>query len=443
MSFTFIISAIVLSIVLIVILTSVLKLNAFLSMLLVSLLLALATIPVKDIVEVLNTGFGDTLKSIGLIIILGATIGIVLDKTGATLSMANFILSKIGNKKSDIAIGITGFITGLPIFCNSGFIVLSGLNRSLAIRTGKPLLMMTTILAISLYSVHCLIPPHPGPTAAAGRLSVNFGYLILLGLAVCIPALIVTYFWIRARSKKINNSLISENKEKQVSVQDLPSAFMSFLPVVVPLLLIVVKSIMTLIFKSEVNYICKGFVSFVGEPVIALLIGVILSLFLIKKFNKIIFNGFLEEAIEKAGPILIITAAGGAFGAVIRATGFGEHTGTLFQTTGLGIFLPFLIAAMLKTAQGSSTVALITTANIIAPMLTSLGLDSESGRLLATLSMGAGSIVVSHANDSYFWVVAKFSELDVSDMLKCYTSSTLVLGATCMFSIYVLSLFMI
>jgi len=139
-------------------------------------------------------------------------------------------------------------------------------------------------------------------------------------------------------------------------------------------------------------------------------------------------NSVFAEAIEKAGPILIVTAAGGMFGMVIKATGTGEAVGKLLAGTSLGIIVPFLIAAIMKTAQGSSTVAIITTASFVAPMLTMLGLDSEWGRLFAMLAMGAGSMIVSHANDSYFWVVSKFSDIDPSISLKVYSSSTLIMG---------------
>ncbi len=165
-----------------------------------------------------------------------------------------------------------------------------------------------------------------------------------------------------------------------------------------------------------------------GEPIFALSIGVILALLLIKEKTIASVNSVFSEAIVKAGPILIVTAAGGMFGMVIQATGTGEAMGRLLAGTSIGIVVPFLIAVVMKTAQGSSTVAIITTASFVAPMLSMLGLDSEWGRLLAILSMGAGSMVVSHANDSYFWVVANFSEIDPDSALKVYSSSTLVMG---------------
>ena len=224
--------------------------------------------------------------------------------------------------------------------------------------------------------------------------------------------------------------------------ENLPSAFLSFLPIVVPLLLISLKSLIFMIDKGGESLISK-IVAIPGEPVFALSTGVILAMMLLKNRTIASVNSIFSEAIVKAGPILIVTAAGGMFGMVIQATGTGESLGRLLAGTSIGIVVPFLIAAVMKTAQGSSTVAIITTASFVAPMLSMLGLDSEWGRLLAILSMGAGSMVVSHANDSYFWVVANFSEIDPDAALKVYSSSTLVMGLVVFGCIWVTSLFIL
>jgi len=170
--------------------------------------------------------------------------------------------------------------------------------------------------------------------------------------------------------------------------------------------------------------------TFVGQPIIALFVGMLFSFMLLRDLNRTKINSIFETAIEKAGPILIVTAAGGMFGMVIKETGIGLEAGKFFSKTGLGLAVPFLIAFLMKTAQGSSTVSIITTASFTAPMLTLLGLDSETGRLFATLAMGAGSMMISHANDSYFWVITKFSDIDNSITLKVFSSATIVMGVT-------------
>jgi GntP family gluconate:H+ symporter len=431
------------SILAIVILTSKLKIEAFISLFLVSVFLAFAVLPAKTIVTTIQQGFGNTMASIGLLIIFGAIIGISLDRTGGTLSIARFILSKTGEGRSAQALGITGFITGLPIFCNAGFIVLSGLSRSLSAKSRLSMPFMATVLGCSLYSVHCLIPPHPGVLAASGVLKANIGYLILAGTGFAIPGTIAAFYWSRWMTKGKNYPPAKEiTSGVAISDENLPSAFMSFLPVAVPLLMIALKSVILMIDKGGQSVLAKIFL-LPGEPVFALLTGVVLAMLLLKDRSVASMNSVFSEAVLKAGPILIVTAAGGMFGMVIQATGTGEVMGKLLAGSTIGLLVPFLIAVVMKTAQGSSTVAIITTASLVAPMLSILGLDSEWGKILAMLSMGAGSMVVSHANDSYFWVVTNFSEIDPDSALKVYSSSTLVMGLVVFGCIWLTSLFIL
>jgi gluconate:H+ symporter, GntP family len=428
------------SILAIIALTSKLKLEAFISLFLVSVFLAFAVLPAKTIVSTIQEGFGSTMASIGFLIILGAIIGIALDKTGGTLSIAKFILSKTGENRSAHALGITGFITGLPIFCNSGFIVLSGLSKSLSSKSKLAMPFMATVLGCSLYSVHCLIPPHPGVLAATGIIKVNIGYLIITGTLFAIPGAVAAFLWSRWITKGKNYPPYKEAEADENTIQgNLPSPFLSFLPIVVPLLLIAIKAMLNLIDKGGASLVSKIFL-IPGEPVFALAIGVILAVLLIRKKTIATLNSIFSEAVLKAGPILIVTAAGGMFGMVIKATGTGEAMGRLLAGTSIGLVVPFLIAAVMKTAQGSSTVSIITTASFVAPMLQLLGLDSEWGRIFTMLSMGAGSMVVSHANDSYFWVVSNFSEIDPGTTLKVYSSSTFVMGIVVFAFVWVTSL---
>jgi len=432
-----------LSIAAIIYLTSKVKLKAFIALFIVSIFLAFATLPATKVVSTIKEGFGSTMASIGFLIIFGAIIGITLDRTRATLSMANWILSKTGQNRSPVALGITGFITGLPIFCDSGFIVLSGLAKSFSIRSGIAMPFMATVLATSLYSVHCLIPPHPGATAAAGIIGADLSKLIVAGILFAIPGAVAAYFWSRFMIKGKNYQPVKENSEDVIAEnQDLPGVIVSFMPIIVPLLLISLKSVAGMLDKSSDGIFFRLFY-FPGDPVFALFIGVLLSLILLRKRNIDSLNSVFTEAIEKAGPILIVTAAGGMFGMVIKATGIGEEMGKALAGTGLGLLVPFLIAAILKTAQGSSTVAIITAASFVVPMLHGLGLDSETGKLLATLSMGAGSMLVSHANDSYFWVVSNFSGTEVDTTLRVYSSSTIVMGITVFTCIYISSFFLL
>jgi gluconate:H+ symporter, GntP family len=428
MSLTTISVLVLISLIAVIILTSRLKLSAFIGLFIVSVFLAFTTLPASTIVSTIKEGFGNTMASIGFLIILGAIIGITLDKTGATLSIASFILSKTGEKRSAQALGITGFITGIPIFCDSGFIILSGLAKSFSSKSKLAMPIMGTVLATSLYSVHCLIPPHPGALAAAGIFDVNIGYLIVIGTVFAIPGALSAYWWCKWMSKGKNYPPAGDVVvDHGLTKEKLPAPFLSFLPIVVPLLLISVRSFFNLIDKGGQTVVSK-ILFFPGEPIFALSIGVVLALLLMKHKSLNSMNSIFGEAIEKAGPILVVTAAGGMFGMVIKSTGIGDSMGRLLAGTSLGLIVPFLIAAVMKTAQGSSTVAIITTASFVAPMLSMLGLDSEWGRLLSMLAMGAGSMIVSHANDSYFWVISNFGDIDPTINLKVYSSSTIVMG---------------
>jgi GntP family gluconate:H+ symporter len=325
---------------------------------------------------------------------------------------------------------------GLPIFCDSGYIVLSGLNKSLAKRTGISVVVMAVSLATGLYSVHCLIPPHPGAAAAAGTMGVDFGKLILMGIVIAAPSMIVGYLWANYAGKKMP-LVITEDETIVEETTQHPSVIKAFLPVIVPIILIALKSFLV-IDSSVGNRWLTVFLS-LGDPVIALSIGVLLAFNCKRAWKKNTVSLLLQEAAEKAGGILVIIGAGGAFGAVLAATKIGEHFTGATTLGSLGLFFPFLLTFVLKTAQGSSTVAIITAASIIQPLLSSLGLNNEAGKLLCVLSMGAGSMMISHANDAYFWVIAKFSGLEMKTMLKVYSVATVLMGLTAFLMVYILS----
>jgi GntP family gluconate:H+ symporter len=438
------ITSFILSIAAIIFLTAKLKINAFYVLILVAICIGIiAGLPTEKVIQSIKEGFGNTLASIGLVIVFGTTLGVMLEKTGAAYSMAVFILRKVGDKNAPLAMTITGFVFGIPIFCDSGFVVLSSLNKSVAVRTKKSMTIMGSLLGVSLYSVHCLIPPHPGATAAAGIVGASLGKLMLIGLGIAALALTVTYFWVKFIGKNHDElSANNENQSRNYDVESLPNPLLSLLPVLFPIILIAVKSVLTMY-----NPIPKGFfvdvIIFIGDPSIALLIGLFTTLFVNSNFKFSSIHSVIEEAIKTAGVILLITAAGGAFGSVLKTTGIGSVIGEYLAFSNLGIFIPFLIAAGLKTAQGSSTVSIITTSSIVLPMLAELHLATEMGLILVVLSMGAGSMVFSHTNDSYFWVVTKFSNIEVNKSLKVFSSSTLILGLTAQIVVFLLSLILI
>ncbi|RDC65239.1 GntP family permease [Adhaeribacter pallidiroseus] len=420
------------SIVFIIWITAYRKVNAFFALLVAALGVGvLSGLPLASIVAVLKTGFGHTMEKIGLLIILGTTLGVILEKTGATRSMANAILKMVQEKNAPIAIALTGFIIGIPIFCDSGFIILSGLNHSLVQKARHQMPVMASALATSLYAVHCLVPPHPGITAAVSTAGGDLGMVMLGGLVLAIPAALVGYGWSVWRGRKITHAYV-EPETGPGEVKHLPAAALAFLPVILPIALIGSKSIIMLYATPVASQESTFFkiISFAGEPIMALAIGIIFSFTLLQKEYKKELSHWLSEGVDKAGMILAIIAAGGMFGEMLQATGMGKNLGNMLSGLSLGIFFPFLIAAIIKTAQGSSTVAVMTAASLVTPLLADLGLHSPAELTMAILSMGAGSMMVSHANDAYFWVISRFSNLETAATLKVYSMATLFMGFT-------------
>jgi len=421
-----------LSIVAIIWMTAIKKQNAFFALLITAIGVGLLSgQPIGNIPTILRAGFGHTMEKIGLLIILGTTLGVILEKTGATLSMANHILRTVKEKNAPIAITITGFIVGLPIFCDSGFIILSGLNHSLVQKTHYKMPVMAICLATSLLAVHCLVPPHPGITAAVLGMGGNMGIVMFWGVLLVIPATIIGYLISTRLGKKYDHEQTTEIPGS-ISTEELPSPFWSFVPVITPILLITLRSVMTTFFMQtkEEPGVIYALLNFIGDPVIALILSIILSIPLIRAHHKKELNHWLSDGVHKAGFVLSIIAGGGMFGEMLQATGISKNMGELLSHYSLGIFFPFLITAILKTAQGSSTVAMITATSLLTPMLASLGLQSPTALTLTILSMGAGSMVISHANDAYFWVIQKFSDLETSTTLRVYTLATFLMGLT-------------
>ncbi len=425
------------SVLFIVVTTARFKLHPFLALMAAAFLVGLCVrMPLPDLVTTINTGFGNMMRHIGLVIVVGTIIGVFLEKSGAALRMAETVLRVVGEKRPQIAMSLIGAIVSVPVFCDSGYVILSSLNKAIARRARVPLASMAVALATGLYSTHTLVPPTPGPIAAAGNIgAANYlGLVILVGLLVSIPAILAGYLW----AVRMASHIVIAGEDDASSVEadagfpgELPAAWMAFAPIVVPVLLIGLGSII-----SATGYEGRGAAAglFLGAPVVALFAGLCFALLLLPRSGGGALNAWTAEGIRHAAPILLITGAGGAFGAVLSATPVAElikgiAQGGLFDGPFV-LVIPFVIAACLKTAQGSTTAALVVTSSLIAPFLADLGVTSPIQLVLMVMAVGAGGMVVSHANDSYFWVVAQFSGLAVKDAYKAMTPATLVQGIT-------------
>ncbi|EJL6683139.1 GntP family permease [Vibrio cholerae] len=434
----------------IVLATTKFKVHPFLALLLAAFLGAFAYgLPADTIAKTITTGFGGILGYIGLVIVLGTIIGVILEKSGAAITMADTVIKLLGERFPTLTMSIIGYIVSIPVFCDSGFVILNSLKESLAKRLATSSVAMSVALATGLYATHTFVPPTPGPIAAAGNLGLEsqLGLVIAIGLFVAAVAAIAGMLWANCFQAVEADIIDSQESPKQdwqalkASYGQLPSASQAFAPIFVPILLICFGSIAKFPSFPFGQGMLFEVLGFLGQPLTALLIGLLLAVRLLKSADKVAeFGERISQGITAAAPILLITGAGGAFGAVLKATPLGDYLGTTLSALGVGIFMPFIVAAALKSAQGSSTVALVTTSALVAPLLGQLGLDSEMGRALTVMAIGAGAMTVSHANDSFFWVVSQFSRMSVGLAYRAQTMATLVQGVTTMAVVYVLSL---
>ncbi|MCG6912384.1 GntP family permease [bacterium BMS3Abin03] len=435
------------SVVFIILLTAKLKIHPFIALFLVALFYGIfAGMPLDEIVNSINQGFGDTLGKIGLLIVLGVIIGSFLENSGGAYSMAEKVLKIIGKKRVPTAMGIIGYIVSIPVFADSGFILLSPLNKSLSKKAKISLAGSAVALGLGLTATHTLVPPTPGPIAASGILNADLGLVLLWGILISALALIVGLLF---ATKYVSKTYIDPNpdvsdEEIESKLIDAPGAFKSSIPIIVPIVLIILRSLVNA-FGENLDVTIIQFISFIGEPVIALLIGMFLSFLLPKKLNKEMLStsGWVGKSLTNAASIILITGAGGIFGRVLQNSGIADVIGSTLADVNLSIWLPFLLAAAIKTAQGSSTVALITTASIMMPMMNTLGFVGEIEKAMVVIAIGAGSAVFSHANDSFFWVVTQLSGIDVKSGYRLYSLGTFILGTSAAIILYIFYLIVV
>lgn len=443
MSGMFIFGVIFLAVVAMVISISKFNQHPFLVLTIVAIVVGLVCgIPTEEVINTVKSGFGNILASIGIVILAGTIIGTILEKTGAALTMANSILKLVGKKNSVLTMGLTGYVTGIPVFCDSGFVILSPISRALASQSNVSLAVMATALSGGLYATHCLVPPTPGPIAMAGTLEADLGLTILIGLLISIPATASAIIYAKKVASKIDIPANPENTVEELVQKygKLPGTLHSFSPILLPILLIALKSIGDFPSAPFGSGTLKMIVSFVGNPVIALILGVFLAMTLIPQNEKQNTLKWITEGVTNSAGILAITGAGGSFGAILQKLPIADALSGSLLGLGVGVLLPFVIAALLKTAMGASTVAMITTSAMIAPMMGSLGFTSPIAKVLVIMAIGAGSMTVSHANDSYFWVVSQFSDMDTKAAYKCQTGMTAVMGIVTIIMVFILSL---
>ncbi|MDI1322229.1 MAG: GntP family permease [Algoriphagus sp.] len=394
------------------------------------------------IIKSISEGFGGVMGSVGLLILLGVILGIFLEKTGGAMVIAEKTLKWVGEKSVNLSLMLSGWLLSVPVFGDSTIIMLNPIAKSLSSKSG--ISYAATIVAVSLGAMasHSLVPPTPGPIATAGILGADLGLVIFYGGLVSLITLIPLYIFVQKWVTKIPLRPVLVADEKEIRKEDRPKFISSLMPILIPLTLIIIASIADYptLPLGEGKFIQT--LQFLGTPVISLLIGAILSFTLPKKFDRKLLSssGWIGEAILLAAPVILITGAGAVFGKMLQNSGVGDLVTSSMSDANWGIFLPFLIAFGLKTAQGSTTVAMITTASIIAPILGPLGLDSETMKVLTTIAIGAGALAISHANDSGFWVVTQLSGMTTKQGNMSHSLGTIIAGVTAISIVYVLTL---
>ena len=425
------------AIILMVIAIARFKVHPFLAILGTALLLALLLgVPFADIPDVIGKGFGGVSSGIALVIIFGTFIGSVLEHTGGAVALARAVERVVGKRHPRLAMMLIGWIVSIPVFCDSGFVLVSPIGKSLARRSGSSLVPLMLALAAGLFASHVFIPPTPGPVAAAGMVGLEDHLLLVIGLGAVISllSLIPAYFFAGRVGRHVQ---AAEQAGEALASEDERhcSAALAFLPIILPIVLMTLGSVAAL---TDLPQALATALTFLGKPVIALMIALLSCLPLLMR-QKMTgqFYDITQASLKTAGPIIFITAAGGVLGAVVVASGFVDiikESGQALKT--LGVVFPFLIAAILKSAQGSSTVAITTTASMMGmfsdsgSMMSALGFTSPLAAALVVMAIGAGAMTVSHANDSYFWVVTGFGGIKARDGYRTMTLMTLIMGLT-------------
>lgn len=469
----------VISIVLIVYATAKWKLHPFLSIISSTYIFALLTNLIgtlnginkpliADIGKEIAGGFGGIITSIGLVIIFGTLIGKILENSGAAVKMAEVVLRLLGDRHPAIAMSIIGWIVSIPVFCDSGYVILSSLKKSLAKRTGVSVVTLGVALSTGLYATHTLVPPTPGPIAAATNVGIGpegLIWVIVVGLIVSIPVALAGHIWARKVADKLPADIdeaVETFEEYKARFGKLPSGFASFAPILIPILLMAIGSVANFPVgvgaEDQKILLTSGFthtlLSFLGAPVNALFIGLLFAIFgLLPKRNEETLTNWMSAGLLDSAIIIMITGAGGALGAIIKATPIADYVKSLLDGNAAmvgvgGLIVIFLIAAVIKTAQGSSTASLVITSTIVMPLLPSLGLDAmlgtvPIGQILTVMAIGSGAMVVSHVNDSYFWVVSQFSKMSLTTAYRAQTLATLVEGITGIVVVAILALILL
>ena len=426
------------------------KVHSFMALLIAAMITGIiGGMPISDItladgttqtglITAIQEGFGSTLKSTGIIIGLGVMMGGILEKSGAAEKMAFTFIRVIGKRKEEWALAITGWVVSIPVFADSAIVIFAPLVKAMSSVTGISVVGLALSLACGLQLTHCLVPPTPGPLTAAGMFNVDVGQMIIGGALISIPMLIVVVFYTKWIGKKIYQVPNDEGgfdrkefKQEYIKSMDelnammdakpLPGFWVSVAPIFVPIILILLKTVLGFVGISN------SVVDFLGSPIVALGIGTLLAIYGLvpKEDNKAVLK-MMDDAIKDTGIIMLITGAGGSLGNVVKVSGIGTALGEMVTSWALpAVLIPFIIAALMRIALGSATVAITTAASLTAPLMSVLSISP----LLMSLSCCVGAISFSYFNDSGFWVFnGMFGLTELKDQVRCKTAVSMIMS---------------
>ncbi|MEV0322759.1 GntP family permease [Streptomyces sp. NPDC050658] len=436
-----------LGIVLLLFLIIKVRLQPFVALLAVSIVVGLSaglsvtelfgTVQKSDAVSVIESGMGGILGHVAIIIGLGTMLGAILEVSGGAEVLASRLLGMFGEKRAPLAMGLTGLIFGVPVFFDVGIFVLAPIVYAAAKRSGKSILLYCLPLLAGLSMTHAFLPPHPGPVAAAGLLHVDLGWVILMGIVCGIPAVLAAWVfsaWIGKRifvpvpqdmveaADEAKAAVVAEQRAAGVEPREKPVPLATVFTIIgTPLFLILLATFSSIAFDESTF---RSVIEFFGSPFVALTIALLMAYYLLgirRGWSRKSLETVSTSSLKPVGNILLVVGAGGIFGAVLKASGVAAALSDTFQDVGLPIIvLAYLLSLVLRVAQGSATVAIVTTAGIVAPLLAE-GDHSQAFVALVIMAISAGSIFASHVNDGGFWMVAKYFGISERDTLKTWT----------------------
>lgn len=450
-----IIIGLIVGVILLIVMIVKTKIHAFPALILSAIITGLiGGMGTDAIIKAITSGFGNTLSSIGIIIGFGVMMGQIFELSGAAETMALTFVKIFGKKREDIALAITGWVVSIPIFCDSGFILLSPIAKAISRKTSKSIFILGYALAVGLVISHHMILPTPGPLAASVNYGADLGLSVLMGVIFCIPMLIGTILYTRYVGSKVyqlpsedggwvrpTERMKEEDFELKPSRDDLPNAFLSFMPILLPIILILLGTILGNIFTGENNNAVITVLKFIGNPVIAVGIGLLVCIFtLTNKMSRTETIKVMELGITGCGIIILVTGAGGSFGQILKDSGVANSISEVIASTKIpAILIPFIIATAVRFIAGSGTVAIVTSSSICAPLLNQLGINP----VLGTMASCSGALFFSYFNDSYFWVINRTLGVDdIKEQIRHWSCNTTVAWAIGLVMLLIFDIFM-